>query len=47
MGALVISRLPKNAEYQRKLHNELGAHIIVEDYLGDDLYDIFSTECCK
>lgn len=41
MGALVISRLPKTAEYQRKLHNELGAHIIVEDYLSEDLYEIF------
>ena len=41
MGALVISRLPQNAEYQRKLHNELGAHIIVEDYLCEDLYRIF------
>ena len=41
MGALVISRLPKAAEYQRKLHNELGAHIIVQDYLSKDLYEIF------
>ena len=41
MGALVISRLPKTAEYQRKLHNELGAHIIVQDYLSKDLYEIF------
>lgn len=41
MGALVISRLPKSAEYQRKLHKELGAHIIVEDYLSEDLFEIF------
>ncbi|MEE1046845.1 MAG: HAD hydrolase-like protein [Clostridia bacterium] len=41
MGALVISRLPKTAQYQRKLHNELGANIIVEDYLNNDLYEIF------
>lgn len=41
MGALVISRLPKTSEYQRKLHNELGAHIIVEDYLNKNLYEIF------
>ena len=41
MGALVISRLPKTAQYQRKLHKELGANIIVEDYLNNDLYEIF------
>lgn len=41
MNALVISRLPKSAEYQRKLHKELGAHIIVEDYLSKDLFEIF------
>ena len=40
MGALVISRLPKDAAYQRKLHNELGAHIIVEDYNNEELYKI-------
>lgn len=41
MGALVISRLPKEAEYQRKLHRELGTNIIVENYLGEELYKIF------
>ncbi len=40
MGALVISRLPKDAAYQRKLHHELGAHIIVEDYNNEELYKI-------
>ena len=40
MGALVISRLPKDAAYQRKLHNELGANIIVEDYNNEELYKI-------
>ena len=41
MGALVISRLPKTAQYQRKLHRELGANIIVENYLSKNLYEIF------
>lgn len=41
MGAVVISRLPKQAEYQRKLHKELGANVIVEDYLNKDLFNIF------
>jgi len=44
MGALCISRLPKEATYQRKLHHELGSNIIVEDYLGDELKDVFFTE---
>ena len=33
MGSIVVSRLPENAEYQRKLHKELGSNIIVKDYL--------------
>ena len=41
MGAIVISRLPKQAEYQRNLHKELGANVIVEDYLNEDLFEIF------
>jgi len=41
MGALVISRLPKSAEYQRNLHKELGTNIIVEDYLSEELFEIF------
>lgn len=41
MGALCISRLPKEAAYQRKLHHELGSNIIVEDYLGDELKNVF------
>ena len=41
MGAVVISRLPKQAEYQRKLHKELGANVSVEDYLNEDLFNIF------
>ena len=41
MGAVVISLLPKQAEYQRNLHKELGANVIVEDYLNEDLFEIF------
>ena len=41
MGAIVISRLPKQAEYQRKLHKKLGTNVIVEDYLNEDLFKIF------
>lgn len=41
MDAVVISRLPKQAEYQRNLHKELGANVIVEDYLNEDLFEIF------
>ncbi len=41
MGSTVISRLPKDAEYQRKLHKELGSNIIVEDYLDERLIKIF------
>lgn len=40
MGAIVISRLPKSAVYQRKLHKELGSNIIVEDYQNKDLFEI-------
>ena len=41
MGALVISRLPETAQYQRKLHKELGTNIILSDYINKDLYEIF------
>ncbi len=41
MGALVISRLPESAQYQRGLHKELGSNIIVEDYTDDRLKEIF------
>lgn len=41
MGSLVISRLPKEAAYQRELHKKLGSNIIIEDYLNQKLYDIF------
>ena len=41
MGSVVISRLPQSAQYQRKLHKELGSNIIVEDYLNEDLLNMF------
>jgi phosphoglycolate phosphatase-like HAD superfamily hydrolase len=41
MGSVVISRLPQSAQYQRKLHKELGSNIIVEDYLNKDLLKMF------
>lgn len=41
MGSVVISRLPKTAEYQRELHKELGSNVIIEDYLDKNLYDLF------
>ena len=41
MGSVVISRLPQSAQYQRKLHKELGSNIIVEDYLNKDLMKMF------
>lgn len=42
MGSLVISRLPKEAAYLRKLHKNLGNNIIVSDYYDQKLYDILS-----
>ncbi len=44
MGAVAISRLPKEAEYQRKLHVDLKTNIIVEDYLSKDLKACFITK---
>lgn len=43
MGCLVISRLPEDAAYQRELHKELGANIIIADYLDQKLYDMFES----
>lgn len=40
MGALTLSRLPKEADVQRRLHRELGTNIIVEDYTNPELYEI-------
>ena len=42
LGAVVISRLPENAEYQRKLHKKLGTNVIVEDFTSNDFYSLFN-----
>lgn len=41
MGSVMVSRLPKEADYQCKLHRTLGTNIIIDDYLNGDLFDIF------
>ena len=38
MGSVMVSRLPKEADYQCKLHK---TNIIIDDYLNGDLFDIF------
>ena len=42
MGAVTISRLNENAEYQRELHKRLGTNVIVPDFLDPRLYAMFS-----
>ena len=42
MGAVMISRLPETATYQRELHRRLGTHVIVSDYCSPALYAMFS-----
>lgn len=41
LGAVVISRLPENAKYQRELHKKLGTNVIVEDFTSKNFYDLF------
>lgn len=41
LGAVAISRLPAEAEYQRELHKNLGTNIITDNYLSDELYEFF------
>lgn len=41
MGALMISRLPEEAAYQRNLHKLLGTNMIVEDYRSNELFAMF------
>ncbi len=41
LGAVVISRLPQSAKYQRELHKKLGTNAIVEDFTGKEFYDLF------
>lgn len=43
MNSLVISRLPKEATYQRSLHKQLGSHIVVEDYTSPELFEILKA----
>jgi phosphoglycolate phosphatase-like HAD superfamily hydrolase len=42
LGAIVISRLPENATYQRQLHKKLGTNLIVEDFSDKDFYSLFN-----
>lgn len=41
LGAVVISRLPQSAKYQRELHKKLGTNAIIEDFTDKDFYDLF------
>ena len=41
LGAVVISRLPESAKYQRELHKNLGTNVIVEDFTSKDFYSLF------
>ena len=47
MGAFVISRLPENATYQRKLHEELGTNLIIKDYHESRLFDALGSFSCE
>lgn len=44
MGAFVVSRLPKNADFQRGLHKRLGTNVIVEDFANPEFKKIFKGE---
>lgn len=44
MGAFVVSRLPKNADFQRELHKKLGTNMIVEDFINPEFKKIFRGE---
>ncbi len=41
LGAMVISRLPENAIYQRELHKKLGTNVIVEDFTDKRFLELF------
>lgn len=41
LGAMVISRLPLNAVYQRELHKKLGTNVIVEDFTNQKFLELF------
>lgn len=42
MGAVVLSRLPKDEKLQRKIQIDLGTNIIVQDYTDPALYKMIS-----
>ena len=42
LGAVVISRLPESATYQRELHKKIGTNVIVEDFTSKDFYSLFN-----
>lgn len=44
MGAFVVSRLPKNADFQRKLHKKLGTNIIIKDFCDEEFLKLFRGE---
>lgn len=44
MGAFVVSRLPKNADFQRGLHKRLGTNVIVEDFANPEFKKLFKGE---
>ncbi len=44
LGAVVISRLPESAYYQRELHKKLGTNVIVEDFTSEDFHDLFKEK---
>ncbi len=41
LGAVVISRLPESAKYQRELHKKLGTNVIVDDFTSKEFYGLF------
>ncbi len=43
LGALTLSRLPREALRQRRLHTELGTHMIVEDFNDKLLSEVFEA----
>lgn len=42
LGAVVISRLPESAKYQRELHKKLRTNAIVEDFTSEEFYKLFN-----
>jgi len=44
MGAFVVSRLPENADFQRKLHKKLGTNMIVTDFCDEEFLKLLRGE---